>query len=87
MDDRERADNGNLSRRRFLRHAAAAAWASPLIVTMMSRSAAAGPANCGKKIGGPGTTACHVTTPCGGASVVGCKASPAAPAGSPCYCI
>ncbi len=76
-----------LSRRRFLSHAAAAAWSAPLIVTMMSRAAAAGPATCGKKIGGPGTTDCRVTTPCGATAAVGCKGSPAAPAGSPCYCI
>ncbi|HEX2057699.1 MAG TPA: hypothetical protein VHI71_04945 [Actinomycetota bacterium] len=86
MGEQRLAEDG-LSRRRFLRHAAVAAWASPFIVTMMSRSAAAGPATCGKKKGGPGTTECLVTTPCGGAAAVGCKASPAAPPGSPCYCI
>ena len=81
------APEDGLSRRRFLRHAVAAAWVSPFIVSMASRSAqAAGPRTCGKKIGGPGTTDCRVTTPCG-AVAVGCKASPAAPAGSPCYCI
>ena len=81
------ASEDGLSRRRFLRHAVVAAWAAPLIVTMTSRSAeAAGPSTCGTKIGGAGTTGCRVTTPCGTAAV-GCKASPAAPAGSPCYCI
>ncbi|HEX2295612.1 MAG TPA: hypothetical protein VHN37_09925 [Actinomycetota bacterium] len=86
--DRSNASPDGLSRRRFLRHAVVAAWASPLIVSMASRSAAAaGPRTCGTKIGGAGTTACRVTTPCGAAAAVGCKASPAAPAGSPCYCI
>lgn len=81
------ATEHGLSRRRFLRHAVAAAWVSPLIVSMASRSAeAATERTCGKKVGGPGTTACTVTTPCG-AVAVGCKASPAAPAGSPCYCL
>lgn len=81
-----KTDDG-LSRRRFLRHAVVAAWASPMIVTMLSRSAQAGPATCGTKIGGAGTTDCRVTTPCGGMAAVGCKASPAAAAGSACYCI
>ncbi|MDQ4124666.1 MAG: hypothetical protein M3134_03560 [Actinomycetota bacterium] len=81
------ASEHGLSRRRFLRHAVAAAWASPVIVSMASRSAqAAGPRTCGTKIGGAGTTRCTVTTPCG-AVAVGCKASPAAPPGSPCYCL
>ncbi len=88
MDEQPRAEgHEGLSRRRFLRHAIVAAWASPLIVTMTSRSAQAGPATCGTKIGGAGTTDCRVTTPCGATAAVGCKASPAAPAGSPCYCI
>lgn len=83
----EPAAADGLTRRRFLRHAVVAAWASPMIVTLASRSAqAAAPQTCGKKIGGAGTTECGVTTPCGSAAV-GCKGSPAAPAGSPCYCI
>ncbi|HEV2754233.1 MAG TPA: hypothetical protein VG318_00450 [Actinomycetota bacterium] len=69
-------------------HTAIVAWSSPLVVTMLSRSAhAAGSSSCGTKIGGPGTTACRVTTPCGSTAAVGCKASPAAPAGTPCVCI
>lgn len=87
----ERAPEGaGLSRRRFLVHSAAAVWSAPLIVSMMSRAASAatsGARVCGTKIDGPGTTDCRVTTPCGSASVVGCKGSPAAPAGSSCYCI
>lgn len=86
MDERGRAPK-DLSRRRFLKHAVAAAWVSPFIVTMASRAAEAAPRTCGTKIGGPGTTDCRVTTPCGAAAAVGCKGSPAAPAGSPCYCI
>ncbi|HYP22483.1 MAG TPA: hypothetical protein VEV43_02820 [Actinomycetota bacterium] len=85
--ERDPARTDGLSRRRFLRHALVAAWASPMIVTLASHSAqAAAPATCGKKIGGAGTTACRITSPCGSAAV-GCKGSPAAPAGSPCYCI
>jgi hypothetical protein len=88
MSDPNQAVGEGLSRRRFLKHAAVAAWSSPLVVTMLSRSAeAAGSRSCGTKIGGPGTTGCRVTTPCGATAAVGCKASPAAPAGTPCVCI
>ena len=85
--NRAGADDG-LSRRTFLRHAVVAAWASPLIVTMLSRSASAATSrSCGTKIGGPGTTDCRVTAPCGGTAAIGCKASLAAAAGTPCVCI
>ncbi len=85
--ERDGAASDGLSRRKFLRHAVAAAWATPFVLTLASHSAqAAVPRTCGTKSGGPGTTDCRVTTPCG-AAAVGCKASPAAPAGAPCYCL
>jgi hypothetical protein len=86
----DRDPGSGVSRRRFLSHSAAALWSAPMIVTMMSRAASAsesGSIVCGRKIDGPGTTDCRVTTPCGSASPVGCKGSPAGAPGSPCYCI
>lgn len=74
------------SRRRFLKQAGAVAWASPLIVTMMSRAAQAQDViECGTKIGGTGTTACTVTTPCG--SPLQCLGNPLGAAGSTCTCV
>lgn len=73
------------ARRRFLKQAATVAWASPFIVTMLSRTAnAQEPIQCGTKIGGVGTIACTVTNPCG--SPLGCAGNPAGAAGSACFC-
>ncbi len=54
------------ARRRFLKQAATVAWASPFIVTMMSRTAHAQPIVCGTQ----GPTACNLTgLPCGTTAV------------------
>ncbi len=74
------------ARRRFLKQAGTVAWASPLILTMMSRAAHAQVEVCGTKIGGPGTTACTVTLPCG-SQTLGCQGVAAAAAGTDCVCV
>lgn len=51
------------SRRRFLRQAGTVAWATPFIVTMMSRTALAQDAPCGIVDIDEGV--CVTTTPCG----------------------
>ncbi len=63
MESEERLTAEGLARRTFLKRAAVAAWASPFIVTMMSRSAHAQiGAICGTTADG---ASCTVTTPCG----------------------
>jgi hypothetical protein len=93
--DREieaRSDSG-LARRTFLKHAAAAAWASPLIVTMMSRAAHAAPGDvCGTLAPVDPTDldsalVCVNTTPCGTAMSTGqCVPNPAPVIGGDCIC-
>lgn len=69
------------ARRRFLKQAATVAWASPLIVTMMSRAAHAQD-GCGEVGLTPGV--CEVQTPCGTAQQ--CVPDPTAFDGS-CICV
>ena len=71
----EAGRNEGVARRTFLKHAAVAAWASPVIVTMMSRAAHAAPGDvCGTLVPDPdnlGSFLCNVTTPCGTAMSTG----------------
>jgi len=69
------------ARRRFLKQAATVAWASPFIVTMMSRTAHA-QAGCGEVGLTPGV--CEVSAPCGTAQQ--CVPDPTALDGS-CVCV
>ena len=56
------------ARRRFLKQAGTVAWASPFVVTMMSRAAnASHDAVCGTQAGTPGSFFCNVSQPCGSA--------------------
>jgi hypothetical protein len=77
------------ARRRFLKQAGTVAWASPFIVTMMSRAAHA-QAPCGVQAldaGLPPAIFCDTTggTPCG--TAVPCIPDPANPGpGQPCIC-
>jgi hypothetical protein len=76
----------NESRRRFLKQAGTVAWATPFIVTMMSRAAHA-QAPCGTQSLNPVTSQlfCTVTTPCGSAQQ--CLPDPADPGpGTACLC-
>jgi hypothetical protein len=77
------------ARRRFLKQAGTVAWASPFIVTMMSRAAQAQPGPCGVQVESPEppfSMFCQVTAPCG-------TAIPCVPnqnnfgAGNPCICL
>lgn len=61
------------ARRRFLKQAATVAWASPFIVTMMSRTAQAQTAVCGE-LDPNDSGVCVETAPCGTAQV--CVPSP-----------
>ena len=67
------------ARRRFLKQAATVAWASPFIVTMMSRAAHA-QGQCGTL---NLSSLCDVDTPCGSPGV--CLPTSVTP-GSPCTC-
>ena len=85
----ETRSNEGLARRTFLKHAAAAAWSAPVIVTMMSRAAHAAPGDtCGTSVlatpGDPTSLTCINTTPCGTAGGVGICV-PTVP-GQPCVC-
>ena len=84
MDEQHVSEEG-VARRRFLKQAATVAWASPLIVTMMSRTAHAQLVQCGTQDPAqPGF--CVVTTPCGTAQV--CFPDFGKPGhGNPCFCI
>lgn len=80
------------SRRRFLKQAATVAWASPLIVTMMSRAANAQPAQCGtlelfSMPGGGSQLQCNVSQPCGTAQTCAPGAGSFLDPGDPCFCI
>ncbi|MDQ3915859.1 MAG: hypothetical protein M3323_11125 [Actinomycetota bacterium] len=82
MDEREQVltEEGR-ARRHFLKQAGTVAWASPLIVTMMSRAAQAAPGDpCGTI--GPTPGVCVVTTPCG--SVETCLPDPLSPGDCAC---
>lgn len=76
------------ARRRFLKQAATVAWASPFIVTMMSRTAHAQP-QCGVQaldgdLQNPGIL-CTVTAPCG--TTAACLPDPTDPGvGNACFC-
>lgn len=71
------------ARRRFLKQAGTVAWASPVLVTMMTRAASASHITvCGTATIGGG---CTVATPCGSTSV--CLPDPANPGiGNNCLC-
>jgi len=70
------------ARRRFLRQAATVAWASPVLVTMMSRAAqATHVTNCGTVAVGGG---CVVNPICGSAAV--CLPAGDPTPGAPCTC-
>ena len=77
------------ARRRFLKQAATVAWASPFIVTMMSRTAHAQQV-CGTQAldaDPPFALFCQVSQPCGTVTV--CVPDPAAGTpgvGKPCIC-
>lgn len=68
MTHHELSEEGR-ARRRFLKQAGTVAWASPLIVTMMSRAANAQGSPCGTQDftieGGAPLFFCHVAAPCG----------------------
>lgn len=85
MDEQQGRTAANESRRRFLRQAGTVAWATPFVVTMMSRAAHAQLSSCGTKIDGVGTTACIVTTPCG--TSLSCRGAAIQMAGAPCFCV
>ena len=89
-DPHETAHEEAGSRRRFLKQAATVAWASPMIVTMMSRSAMAQPAQCGTLLlfsqpGGGSQLRCAVTQPCGSAQ--NCQPTGFLNPGDPCFCV
>ncbi|MDQ4125759.1 MAG: hypothetical protein M3134_09195 [Actinomycetota bacterium] len=69
------------ARRRFLKQAATVAWASPFIVTMMSRAAHAQPIQCGVQ---DLDSLCGVGQGCGTAQV--CAPGELGP-GNPCFCV
>ena len=72
------------ARRRFLKQAGTVAWATPFIVTMMSRTAhAQGGAECGQVDLDP--SICVVTTPCG--STEQCVPNPNPLGGGNCICV
>lgn len=75
MEREERLTAEGLARRTFLKRAAVAAWASPFIVTMMSRSAHAQDP-CGTSANG---ISCTVTAPCGTQGGVPLQCVPAVP--------
>lgn len=64
MEDQDKvlSEEGQ-ARRRFLKQAGTVAWASPMILTMMSRAANAQAGTCGQI--GPNPGVCVVSTPCG----------------------
>lgn len=76
------------ARRRFLKQAGTVAWASPFILTMMSRAAHAQPAQCGTTAlaaDPPFTLFCEVTQACG--TAIPCIPAPGATGeGDPCIC-
>ncbi len=71
------------ARRRFLKQAATVAWASPFIVTMMSRAAHAQPQSCGVM---NELLLCDVTFPCGTGLICRLDGSTPSP-GRPCSCL
>lgn len=77
--------SGQIGRRRFLQQTATVAFASPVIVSMMTSGAAAQDVECGTKSGGAGSVDCNVTTPC--ATDEECRGLPAGPMGTPCGCV
>lgn len=83
MKEHELNEQGQ-ARRKFLKQAGAVAWASPFIVTMMSRTAHAQP-GCGTQdpteLGG-----CLVTAPCGTTQVCAPDATNLG-VGNPCLCV
>ncbi len=84
MIDRESELNEQgRARRRFLKQAATVAWASPFIVTMMSRTAHAQPIVCGTQ----DASGCNLTgLPCGTAGA--CVPDPGNPGiGNDCICL
>lgn len=76
------------ARRRFLKQAGTVAWASPFIVTMMSRAAHAQTTVCGTQAlaaDPPFALFCNVTQPCG--TAIPCVPDPTDPgAGNNCIC-
>lgn len=75
------------ARRKFLKQAGTVAWASPFIVTMMSRAAHA-QTTCGVQVldaNPPFAILCNQTSPCG--TAVACVPDPTDPgAGNACIC-
>lgn len=85
-------DESVRSRRRFLKQAATVAWASPLIVTMMSRAASAQPTQCGtlqlfSLPGGGSQLQCQVSQPCGSTQACAPGAGSFLNPGDPCFCL
>lgn len=83
-------DEAGRSRRRFLKQAATVAWASPMIVTMMSRAAQAQPTQCGtlqlfSMPGGGSQLRCAVTNPCGSSQT--CAPTGFLNSGDACFCV
>ena len=77
--------SGEIERRRFLQQTATVAFASPVIVSMMTGAARAQAQECGEKIGGAGTTACTVTNACD--TGFECLGAPLLGSGTPCGCV
>jgi hypothetical protein len=78
------------ARRKFLKQAGTVAWASPFIVTMMSRAAHAQGQQCGVTALNvdvdPPTLFCNVDNPCG--TGLACAPPAGVPgAGNPCTCV
>ena len=84
MMEKKDSTSGQMERRRFLQQTATVAFASPVIVSMMARGAAAQTIVCGEKSGGVGSVDCTITTPCG--TGLECRGAPAGSVGDPCGC-
>ena len=82
MEDRD-TGSGQIERRRFLQQTATVAFAAPVIVSMMSGAAQARP-QCGTKVEGGQSTACHTTSAC--TTGFECLGEPGAFIDSPCFC-
>jgi hypothetical protein len=80
--DEQRLTEEGQARRRFLKQAGTVAWASPFIVTMMSRAAHAQDVQCGEV--GLDPNVCVVATPCG--STEQCVPSPNPLDQGACFC-
>lgn len=92
LKDRALSEEGQ-ARRRFLRHAATVAWASPLVVTMMSRAAHAQGQVCGTygvefdPVTQVPRFGCTIEQPCASTFVCGFDSNNPPGVGGSCICV